>query len=263
MFSDVKWHVRSVMDGFYKERKLLALILIWIVFFSYGSCRGLYDSYLQFYHVKISAADALIIFQGQVHFGIMLFPIFIFLVMKSGRDSLNVQRLMRYGDRKKMFRKQIWEGFGYAVIITVVMLAVETVFARIMTGSFINWDQIDSLYYSRTGTGDEVGFLVILVMIFGMYLVKFVQVLMLMEFLLWSPRYMPALWIVLVLLAGISSWKFDGYYQIFSVQTVSWNSPVRMGGAFLLGLFVILAEYAVEARFIRKKDLYGEMNAGE
>ena len=162
-----------------------------------------------------------------------------------------------------MFRKQILEGAGYALFITAVMMAVETLFARAMTESFINWDQIDSLYYSQTGTVVETSFFVIFGMIFVMYLVKFVQIFMVMEVLLWCPKYMPVLWILLVLLAGVSSWEFAGYYQIFSVQTTSWKSPLRIGGAFLLGIFVILAEYTAGVRFIRKIDLYGEINAGE
>ena len=183
--------------------------------------------------------------------------------MKSSRESLNIQQLLRYRSRKKMFRKQIREGIIYAFIITTVMLAVETVFARAMTESFINWDQIDSLYYSMTGGVEEVSFPMVLGMIFVMYLVKFVQILIFMEALFWCPKYMPALWILLILLAVISSWRFGGYYQFFSVQTASWDSPVKMGGAFLLGILVILAEYSVGVRFIRKIDLYGEMNTGE
>lgn len=263
MFSDIKWHIRSIMDGLGKERRLLALVLVWTVFGAYWSCRGQYESYLQLYHVRLCAADELIMFQDQWRFGIMLLPVFVFLIMKSSKESLNLQQLIRYKSRKKMFRKQILEGAGYALIITAVMMTVETVFARMMTESFINWDQIDSLYYSQTGTVGEVGFPVIFGMIFVMYLVKFVQILMVMEVLLWCPKYMPVLWILLVLLAGISTWKFAGYYQIFSVQTTSWKSPLRIGGAFLLGIFVILAEYTAGVRFIRKIDLYGEISAGE
>ena len=263
MFSDIKWHTRSIMDGLGKERRLLALVLVWTVFCAYWSCRGRYESYLQLYHVRLCAADELIMFQDQWRFGIMLFPVFVFLILKSSKESLNLQQLIRYRSRKQMFRKQILEGAGYALFITAVMMAVETLFARAMTESFINWDQIDSLYYSQTGTVVETSFFVIFGMIFVMYLVKFVQIFMVMEVLLWCPKYMPVLWILLVLLAGVSSWKFAGYYQIFSVQTTSWSSPLRVGGVFLLGILVNLAEYFAGVRFISKRDLYGEMNTGE
>ena len=263
MFSDIKWHIRSTLDGMRKERRLSALVFAWTVFCAYWSCHGQYESYLQLYHVRLCAADELIMFQGHWNFGIMLLPVFTFFVMKSSRESLNIQQLLRYRSRKKMFRKQIREGIIYAFIITTVMLAVETVFARAMTESFINWDQIDSLYYSMTGGVEEVSFPVVLGMIFIMYLVKLLQILIFMEALFWCPKYMPTLWILLILLAAISSWRFDGYYQFFSVQTASWDSPVKMGGAFLLGILVILAEYSVGVRFIRKIDLYGEMNTGE
>lgn len=263
MFSDIKWHIRSIIDGLCKERRLSVLVLVWTVLCIYWSCHGQYESYLQLYHVRLCAADQLIMFQGPWDFGIMLLPVFVFLIMKSSKDSLNIQQLIRHRSRKQMFRKQIREGIVYAFIITTVMLTAETVFARAMTESFINWDRIDSLYYSMTGTVDAVGFPVVLGMIFVMYLVKFVQILIFMEALFWRPKYMPALWILIILLAGISSLRFEGYYQIFSVRTASWDSPVKMGGAFLLGIFVILAEYSVGVRFISKRDLYGEMNTGE
>ena len=155
MFSDIKWHIRCIMDGFYKERKLTVLVFFWTALCVYGNGIGLYDTYAQLYQVKISTVDVLIIFQDQWRFGVMLLPIFVFLVMKCSKDCLNLQQLMRYRSRKKMFQKQIWESFGYAVVIIVVILTVETFFFRIMTGSFINWDQIDSLYYSKTGKADE------------------------------------------------------------------------------------------------------------
>ena len=183
MFSDIKWHIRSTLDGMRKERRLSALVFAWTVFCAYWSCHGQYESYLQLYHVRLCAADELIMFQGHWNFGIMLLPVFTFFVMKSSRESLNIQQLLRYRSRKKMFRKQIREGIIYAFIITTVMLAVETVFARAMTESFINWDQIDSLYYSMTGGVEEVSFPMVLGMIFVMYLVKFVQILIFMEVL--------------------------------------------------------------------------------
>lgn len=255
MFSEWKQIAYDVKDGIAKQKKLVILYLIWSIICIYW---GIWNScsIYGFYQIEISAADLLIFQQNYWKFGIMIFPAAIFIVMKCKQDSVNVQFILRYGSRKKMLRRQVMESVVYAVCITVILLAVETIISMLINGRFINWNSVDSFYYNQTGTVISEHYVVVLLGIGLMYFIKFMMAFVMLDILLWHRKYIFLLWIVIVLLAGSESVEIPVFYQLFAISHSLWQLPwkhivlVLSGGAF------VILEYFVGSLLIKKKDIY-------
>lgn len=72
----------------------------------------------QFYHLSASTIDYVIAQQGALYSGLTIFPFVLFFVIKCKQDSLNIQYILRYQSRKRMFQQQLKESLVYAAGIS-------------------------------------------------------------------------------------------------------------------------------------------------
>ena len=210
----------------------------------------------QFYHVDVSTADFLILLQNSWNFGVMVLPLMLFLVMRCKQDSLNVQRLLRYGSRSRMLRIQFMESAIYAVYNTLVVIVIESIAAYSLTGVWINWGETGSLYYSQVGAVTDVVFGTVAMTVGMLYFLKYMMMFSFLDLLFWNPRYMFVIWILLIVLAGTDRLGRTGFYQIFSIQFGIWNSPRVILTAILGGIGIIGVEYLVGVMKVRKRDIF-------
>ena len=156
MLSELKRVIRRVQNGVIEQKRLTGMVLAWN---AVCICWGIlsFNKTYQFYHVSISTADFLILLQNSWNFGIMILPLTVFLVMRCKQDSLNVQRLLRYGSRSKMLGIQFMESAIYAIYHALAVVLIESIAAYSLTGVWINWNEIGSLFYSQTGAVADAG----------------------------------------------------------------------------------------------------------
>ncbi len=255
MSSSWKQVVFDVRDGIVKRNKMVFLFLAWsavCIYWGVWNFTSIYD----FYGYDTSTADMLILMQHQWNFGIMILPAAVFIIMKCKQDSLSVQFILRYGSRKRAFGRQIMESAVYALVMPLLIAGMETLFAYMRSRQLMNWDSLDGLYYAQTGAVCRGSFLLLFLSICCMYFLKIMMVLLLLDILLWFRKYLFALWIVLVLLAGIESLDIRFFHQFFAIRYQYWEIPWRHVVIFLIGILIMAAEYIIGITMIRKNDIF-------
>lgn len=256
MYSNLRQTMCSVKDGIEKEYKLVLPYLLWSAICIYWGV-GNACSNFEFYGMEVSVADLIITLQDGFYAGIMIFPIAAFLVMKCKQNSLNIQLVLRYRSRQKMFRRQIMESLWYAVVVGAVLLGMGFLTAWIARGTLINWDSMSSVYYTYTGELSSASIITVAAGVFCMYVVKLMIVFVLTDIFLWYPKLLPLLWVLLVLVVGLE--KIDEipvFHFLFSVQWSTWLEPVTFIEHVLIGICVLLAAYMAGITCIKKKDIF-------
>lgn len=171
MLSELRRALRRGQNGVIEQKRLAVMVFVWN---AVCICWGIlsFNKTYQFYHVSISTADFLILLQNSWNFGIMILPFTVFLVMRCKQDSLNVQRLLRYGSRSKMLGIQFMESAIYAIYHALAVVLIESIAAYSLTGVWINWNEIGSLFYSQTGAVADAGFLGVAITVGMLYFLK-------------------------------------------------------------------------------------------
>ena len=189
MLSELRRALRRGQNGVIEQKRLAVMVFVWN---AVCICWGIlsFNKTYQFYHVSISTADFLILLQNSWNFGIMILPFTVFLVMRCKQDSLNVQRLLRYGSRSKMLGIQFMESAIYAIYHALAVVLIESIAAYSLTGVWINWNEIGSLFYSQTGAVADAGFLGVAITVGMLYFLKYMIVFGFLDLLFWNPRYM-------------------------------------------------------------------------
>ena len=256
MFSDWKQTVYGVKDEIQKQKYLTAACLLWFILCTWWGTWNNFEIN-EFYGYETCTADLLIGQQGGTYVGLTIFPFAAFLFMKCKRNSLNVQYLLRYGSRGRMFRRQIMESSVYALGMSVFLLLIQILFSSVKCSSLINWEKEESYYCMLAGVPAEGNFFLVLGAVFLMYLVKFMIVLTFLDILLWYPRYLFILWVLLVAAAG-AAWlaELDLLYELFGFWWKEWTQPVQYGGQVLIGVLIISVEYLTGIGLIREKDVF-------
>lgn len=211
-----------------------------------------------FYRQPISVADLLIDLQQSNRFGIIMFPILLFYILKCKQDSLNLQIALRYGSRSRMFRSLLLESGIYAVTISAIMVLLESIVGCCFLRDWINWNDASSKFYMTTGVLSNMYFLEIVVTVWVMYILKFLLILFLMDMLLWYQKYMILIW-VLVMLVYVLDLPTLGppiFHKLYSVQYSYALSRTELILPLLIGIFLLLTEYLIGTMFIQKKDIF-------
>lgn len=256
MFSKWKQSGQAVKDAVLKQRKLALIYLLWSVLCSLWGSGNNFEM-IEYYQYESSIVDLMIGQQPGVYVGLTIFPFAVFLVMRCKKDCINTQFLMRYGNRREMFLRQMMESALYSAGLTIALLLVQIFTAALKCGSLINWTREESYYCAKTGLVAEANFFIVCGAVFLMYFVKFMIIFTLMDIFSWYPQYMVLIWIFLVVTVGCA-WlaEIDFLHEVFSFQYRDWRHPGRYGAVLLTGLFLILAEAAAGVGIIRKKDIF-------
>lgn len=255
MFSGWKQVAYDVKDGIAKQKKLVILYLIWSIICIYWGVWNFSNSY-KFYQVDISTADLLILLQYPFNFGIMICPAAMFLMLKCKQNSLNMQFILRYGSRERVLCRQIMESMVYAVVFVIILVGSEFAFSFAKTGQLINWNSAKGLYYVQTGNLITQNFIPVLGAICLMYYIKFMLMLIILDVLLWYPRFIFLLWILVVLPVSIESLGTPVFYLLFAVQYSLWQSPWKEGLLAAIGFLVYILLFLVGRGFVSHKDIF-------
>lgn len=149
----------------------------------------------------------------------MIFPAAAFLIMKCKQNSLNIQLVLRYGSRRKMFLRQIMESLWYAVVIVAVLLGMEFLIGWTARGTLINWDSMGSVYYAYMGELSNASILTVVAGVFCMYMIKFMIIFVLTDIFLWYPKILVLLWVLLVLVVELEKiGEIPVFHFFFSIH---------------------------------------------
>ena len=125
MYSKSKQTFYHVRDSLIKHRWLLTAVLIWMIVCSFWTVSEQKKMY-QFYHLSASTIDYVIAQQGALYSGLTIFPFVLFFVIRCKQDSLNIQYILRYQSRKRMFQQQLKESLVYAAGISFIIILMAT-----------------------------------------------------------------------------------------------------------------------------------------
>lgn len=256
MYSNLRQTICSVKDGIEKEYKLVLAYLLWSAVCTYWGIWNVCGLY-EFYGMDISVADLLIAQQDGYRTGIMIFPVVAFLVMKCKLNNVNIQRVLRYGSRRKMFLRQIMESLWYAVVIGAVLLEIEFLTAWTTEGTLINWANKSSVFYAYTGELSNASIITVVTGVFCMYVIKLAIVFVLIDILMWYPKRLILLWILLVLTVGLEKIAdIPVFHFFFSVQHSTWLKPVTFIERILIGMCMLFAVYVAGTVCVKGKDIF-------
>ena len=164
MFSNMKQTFYHVRDSLIKHRWLLTAELIWMIVCTFWTVSEQKKMY-QFYHLSASTIDYVIAQQRALYSGLTIFPFVLFFVIKCKQDSLNIQYILRYQSRKRMFQQQLKESLVYAAGISFIIILMATFTGWIFSRNLINWDTMESVYFGQTGNVVKSNFLSVAVVI--------------------------------------------------------------------------------------------------
>lgn len=241
MCSSLKKIGYNVWNEVVKQKKLSAVCLILTTISIIWNVWNAGDIWA-FYRQPISVADLLIDLQHSSRFGIMMFPILLFYILKCKQDSLNLQIALRYGSRNRMFRS----------------LLLESIIGYCFLRNWMNWNDASSKFYMNTGVVSNIHFLEIAVTVWVMYILKFLLILFLMDMLLWYQKYMILVWVpvMLVYVLDLPILELSVFHNLYSVQYSYALSRTELILPLLIGLFLLLTEYLIGTMFIQKKDIF-------
>lgn len=185
MFSNMKQTFYHVRDSLIKHRWLLTAELIWMIVCTFWTVSEQKKMY-QFYHLSASTIDYVIAQQGALYSGLTIFPFVLFFVIKCKQDSLNIQYILRYQSRKRMFQQQLKESLVYAAGISFIIILMATFTGWIFSRNLINWDTMESVYFGQTGNVVKSNFLSVAVVIWLMYVLKLMLLFTIVDLSLWQ-----------------------------------------------------------------------------
>lgn len=260
MFSNQKQIWFQMKNGIVGHKKLFLLVIGWSILCVYQG--GLDTMYVaQAYGISISTADILIELQDGQDCGLKIFPLIVFLVMKCKVNNLYTQFVVRYEKRDRIIHSQILESLGYATLISLFVVSTETMIAYGKKLPFINWDALDNQFFIMTGEYASESFLKIFILVLLFYIIKFMLVFAVLDLLLWYPKYLFLLWILLILLAAmelpsVSTRGIIGVHSLFSVQYGLWETMWKQGILLIIGALIVMLIYQIGFILIRKTDIY-------
>ena len=150
---------------------------------------------------------------------------------------------------------QFMESAIYAIYHALAVVLIESIAAYSLTGVWINWNEIGSLFYSQTGAVADAGFLGVAITVGMLYFLKYMIVFGFGFIILESQIYVYRM-DLLIVLAGTDRLGNTGFYQIFSVSFGGWNSPRSIFTLILGGIVIIGTEYLAGVVKIRKQDIF-------
>ena len=211
----------------------------------------------QFYHLSASTIDYVIAQQRALYSGLTIFPFVLFFVIKCKQDSLNIQYILRYQSRKRMFQQQLKESLVYAAGISFIIILMATFTGWIFSRNLINWDTMESVYFGQTGNVVKSNFLSVAVVIWLMYVLKLMLLFTIVDLSLWYPKTLFFVWIVLLIPLGIEALHYGKiYFSLFAVWQTSWNTPGKWLGIIQIGIVVSFIEKLIGEKMIERRDIW-------
>lgn len=251
--------VWQVKNGIARQKKTVIFCMLWSLF---GIYKVLADwvKYYEFMCVDVSIADVLIVLQNFRDFGIIILPAVVFMVMRCKLDSLNLQFVIRHTDRPHVLYRQCLESVLYSAGVSAFIVAVEIVFSVVRKMPALNWDSENSIYFHKTHMLVSEHFIFICLAVYLMYFVKCLIIMVLLDVLLWFPKWIFLIWFVIITMAGMDFLSMEGefntFFSRFSIQFVLWQDPWEQHIWVLAGLLIALAEYVIGCIMIRKRDIF-------
>lgn len=258
MFFKIRLLFGRIADQLVKQKKMMILYVVWCMVCVVWREQRILQAYRALYHLELSVADILLLMQERFACGILITPITMFVILKCKQGSIQTQQIFRYKRRRYFYQCQIMESALYALLITGMLLLIETLTAYAMGISWVNWNRLDSLFFSTTKTVVEETFVKIFLGVFLMYLLKFLMNFLILELVLWKQRYMPIFWILILIQAGIEN---EGenvrfFHGLFSIQFPLWITPWQHVAIFLGGCIICAAIYFIGERMFRRRDIF-------
>ena len=256
MFSNMKQTFYHVRDSLIKHRWLLTAELIWMIVCTFWTVSEQKKMY-QFYHLSASTIDYVIAQQRALYSGLTIFPFVLFFVIKCKQDSLNIQYILRYQSRKRMFQQQLKESLVYAAGLSFIIILMATFTGWIFSRNLINWDTMESVYFGQTGNVVKSNFLSVAVVIWLMYVLKLMLLFTIVDLSLWYPKTLFFVWIVLLIPLGIEALHYGKiYFSLFAVWQTSWNTPGKWLGIIQIGIVVSFIEKLIGEKMIERRDIW-------
>ena len=211
-----------------------------------------------FYRQPISVADMLIDLQSSSRFGIMMFPIMLFFILKCKQDSLNLQIVLRYGSRSRMLRNQLAESCVYALGLSTILVSLESIMGFYFLREWINWNSTSGRFYINTGFISDLCFGEIAAAVWLMYILKFLLILFLMDMLLWYEKYLFLIWVPVLLAYALDLpiLELSIFHNLYSIQYSYAVSRTELLLPLLIGTLLLITEYLIGTIFIKKKDIF-------
>lgn len=257
-FLDGKQVVFEVIDGLRARKKTLVLFSVWCLLSIIWCVVELKKRY-DFYHAKLSVADVLVLLQHPGRLGMFIFPFAMLIVLKCKPKKIDMQILLRYGSKRKFLARQMKESILYAILLAVSVTGMGIAVSCCLGLPLINWNSIDSIFFSEAKFLVEEHFVTVAVVIFVMDVLKFLMDFLIMDLLLWNQRFMPILWVVVIVEAGIESIgeNVRVFHSLFSVQYELWGIWWTHGLIIVLGIVICIALHLLGIWSVRKKDIFG------
>lgn len=257
MHFGVRQAAYRVKDGIIKQKKLVAICIVWVLFCIFRAVADQVRVY-NFYQIDISAADILLLLQNYWQFGIQILPVVAFVVMRCKLDSLNIQFMLRHVNRSRVLHRQAAESVIYAAGISMFLVITETFYSVTHKMPFVNWDSMNSLYFQQTKMLISEHFILVCIAVFLMYFVKFLMVMAILDILIWFPKGIYMFWTWIILMAGMEfvTANFNGFFTLFSVRYKLWQHSWRQSIWVAAGILTAVAVYLIGGVLIRKRDVF-------
>lgn len=256
MYSDWKRTLCKVKDSFQTQRIWLVFVFVWICVCTWGMVKSVSSKYM-ILGVDTSAIDY-IIYQQEANFsGIQIFPFIFLLGMKCKRNSLELQYILRYKTKAKLFRSQLRESFVYSVLSGGLLVGLSAVTGFIQSGLLLNWSDMDSVYFYKTGGEILQGnFFVLAGITWIFYILKFMILFQIMDILLWFPKWLFLFWVMyLVVLTVEMGYIGKILFKVFAIDYILCKTPIVFILLIFLGIVVLCIEHILGIQLIRQRDV--------
>lgn len=260
MYSSYHQAVHRVKNGLMSQRKLYLIFVLWSCFIWFQFVKNFCMTY-NFYHLPVSAADALISSQTGMDFGIKIYPFVCLIVLRCKLSSLHTQALIRFHTKEKFLITQIQESSLYAFGFSAFQCILNTIIALSQGLPLICWDALDNILYIKTNLLVTESFMKVFGMILFFFYLKYMVIFAVLDIVIWIPQLSLLPWIIIITFAGSELPIFQAknltiFHSFFAVQYELWKSPSKHILLYLTLLTIIVLTYFIGNQLIRRKDIY-------
>lgn len=252
----IKQSCYIIKNSALKNKKLIAICMVWVIFCTFWGADAAWK-YYEVYGKMCSTADIITEQQYSYYTGFPIILVLIFVVMKCKADSLKSQFILRYGSRKKTFQFQILESTFYALFNAVLLITIQTVAGQMLSGHFITWNSINSVFYNLTGKTVNISYVIVLGVLCLMYFLKLLIVFLLIDILMWNQKKLFLVWVIVMVPVTLELINFEipVLFERIAVWHMQWNIT-HIVGKIGYALIILLTEYFIGLKLIRKKDIF-------
>lgn len=211
-----------------------------------------------FTHNIQSVADAFIFVSVYWFFGIEIIILMNFILFNTIKDDLRINSILKQKSRTLLWIKQVYKISLLSIFSSIWISLCTYFFGGLMTKYFINWSNVNSIYFKINKTVcNSISLNYVITMFLLCSFVRIILILTISLLLYWVTNKKIVSWLFVVTL-GFLEISVPIICKVINIDYTSINSAYRLIGGFSYGIVLILITILLGVILGKRREFYYE-----